>query len=128
MKTETLFMSALAAASLSLAAPAFAHPKLVSSTPAASTTVNAPGRISLTFSERLMPRLSGLEVSMSGMPGMTNHAPMKISNVTTAVAEDGKTLVATFARPLGAGTYKIDWHVVSADTHRIAGSFAFTVR
>src|SRR3546814_1149904 len=113
---------------LGLAAPAWAHPKLVSSTPAANATVANANRVTLTFSERLMPRMSGVELAMTGMPGMANHAPMKISGFSTAVDRGGKTLVVTFARPLSAGTYKLDWHAVSADTHRITGSLSFTVR
>lgn len=120
--------SLAAALALSVAAPALAHPKLVSSTPAARATVTRINTITLSFSERLVPRLSGIEVAMTGRPGMANHAPMKLSGFKTALAKDGKTLIARFARPLGLGTYKVDWHVVSADTHRITGSLSFTVR
>lgn len=117
-----------AALMLGIAAPALAHPKLVSATPAANTAVSSTNVITLSFSERLLPRLSGVEVTMIGMPGMANHAPMKIAGLKTAIGEDGKTLVTRFPRPLAAGTYKVDWHVVSADTHRINGSLTFTVR
>lgn len=126
---KTIIRAAAAAAILlSVAAPAWAHPKLVSSTPAANATVASANRVTLTFSERLMPRMSGVEFAMTGMPGMANHAPMKITGYRTAVGGDGKTLVVTLARPLSAGTYKLDWHAVSADTHRIDGSLTFTVR
>lgn len=127
MKTKTLF-AAFAALSIGVPAPALAHPKLVSSSPAASATVAATNRLTLTFSERLMPRLSGIDLAMTGMPGMANHAPMKIGGLRTTVGEDGKTLIAALPRPLAAGTYKLDWHAVSVDTHRIAGSLTFTVR
>jgi len=30
--------------------------------------------------------------------------------------------------PLGAGRYSVAWHVVSADTHRVSGNFAFAVK
>src|SRR3546814_9772748 len=75
-----------------------------------------------------MPRLSGVDLAMTGMPGMANHAPMKIGGATTAVGEDGKTLIVTLARPLTAGSYKVDWHAAAADTPRIVGSLTFTVR
>lgn len=110
------------------AVPALAHPKLVRSAPAASAVVRSTDVVTLAFSERLMPRLSGAEVTMTGMPGMANHGPMKISGVRTTVGSDGRTLVARLPRPLSAGTYRIDWHAVSADTHRITGSLSFTVR
>lgn len=117
-----------AALALGVAAPALAHPKLVSSSPAASAAVPSTSVVTLAFSERLMPRLSGIEVAMTGMPGMANHAPMKIAGFQTSIGADGKTLVTRFPRPLLAGTYKVDWHAVSADTHRINGSLTFTVR
>src|SRR3546814_7489158 len=59
-----------------------------------------------TLFRSLMPRLSGVDLAMTGMPGMANHAPMKIGGATTAVGEDGKTLIVTLARPLTAGSYK----------------------
>jgi copper resistance protein C len=114
------------AGSVVLATPALAHPKLVSSQPAAQAAVGATNRVALTFSEQLMPQMSGMEVTMTGMPGMPNHT-MKMTGFRTTV-EGGKTLVATFARPLMAGTYRVQWHAVSADTHRIQGTIDFTVR
>lgn len=110
------------------AAPALAHPKLVAAAPAAKATVSNVKQLSLTFSETLMAPVSGIALTMTGMPGMTNHAPMKIAGIKTSVAKDGKTLVATLARPLVPGTYKLDWHAVSTDTHRITGTQTFTVR
>ena len=111
-----------------IASPALAHPKLLASTPAAKTTATNVTQVSLTFSEGLMAPVSGIDVTMTGMPGMAGHAPMKISGFKTSLAKDGKTLVATFSRPLAAGTYQADWHVVSTDTHKLAGTFNFTVR
>jgi copper resistance protein C len=54
-------LAAIAAVGLSVSAPAYAHPKLVSSTPAANASVSAPSRITLTFTEGLMSKLSGAE-------------------------------------------------------------------
>ncbi len=125
---KTMMLSALAALSLGAAGPAFAHPKLVSSTPAAAATVSAPRQVTLTFSETLLPALSGAEVVMTGMPGMKDHPPMKINGAKTSVAADGKTLQIAFGRPLGAGSYAVNWHAVSGDTHRVTGSVTFTVR
>jgi len=119
---------AIAAALALLAAPALAHPKLVSSTPAAQATITNATQVSLTFSEPLVAPVSGIDLVMTGMPGMASHAPMKITGFKTSVAPDGKTLVAAFPRPLPAGAYKLDWHVVSTDTHRITGTLGFTVR
>lgn len=115
-----------AAILLAAASAANAHPKLVSTTPAPNATVAKPARLELRFSEKLMPKFSGADLMMTGMKGM-KHAPMKVASATT-VAADGRTLVIAPKSPLGAGTYSVAWHVVSADTHRITGNYAFAVK
>jgi methionine-rich copper-binding protein CopC len=42
-------------------------------------------------------------------------------------AADRKQLVVP-VRPLPPGRYKVDWKVLSVDTHRTEGSFAFEVK
>jgi methionine-rich copper-binding protein CopC len=122
-------IAVLSAASVALvSAPAAAHPRLVSSQPTEGAQVSRPRAVSLTFSERLVPAMSNFELVMTGMPGMANHDPMKISGFTAQVAPDGKTLRANLPRPLPAGTYELNWSVVAADTHRIKGKINFTVR
>lgn len=103
-----------------------AHPKLVSTSPAPNAVVVKPARLELRFSERLMPKFSGADLMMVGGKGM-DHAPMKVA-ATSAVAADGRTLIVRPRAPLGAGRYSVAWHVVSADTHRIVGNYAFTVK
>ena len=122
------FATFAAVAGLALAAPALAHPKVVNADPADGATAAKVSKVSLTFSEPLIAQMSGIDVVMTGMPGMANHAPMKMTGVRVALGPDGKTLIATLARPLPAGTYDAAWHVVSTDTHRVAGKLSFTVR
>lgn len=118
-----------ASAGLILSMPAAAHTHVASSTPAASATVSNVRTVSITFSEPFLPALSGLEIVMTGMPGMAGHHPaMKIAGVKVAPSADRKTLVATLPRPLAAGTYDVNWHAVGADTHRMTGTVSFTVR
>ena len=118
-----------AAAGLALAVPASAHTHVVSSTPAAAATASNVRNVTITFSEAFMPALSGLEVVMTGMPGMAGHHPaMKVNGVKVTPSPDSKSLVATLARPLPAGTYDVNWHAVGADTHRMTGTVSFTVR
>lgn len=107
---------------------AYAHPKLVSSTPTANATVARPNRIEMRFNEKLIAKLSGAKLVMTGMPGMAGHAPMNITGLTSQVGPDGKTLIATTRTPLVAGSYKLTWHAVAGDTHRIEGSFTFKVK
>ena len=105
---------------------ALAHPKLLSSSPAANATVAKPTKLSLTFSEKLLAPLSGVDLTMTGMPGMADHAPMPIKGFKTTV--DGNTMVVTLPRALPAGSYDLNWHIVSADQHKIAGKYSFSVK
>jgi methionine-rich copper-binding protein CopC len=105
---------------------AFAHPKLIAARPADHAEVSAPTTVEVSFSEVLMTQLSGADLTMTEMPGMT-MGPMKIEAKTTASA-DGKSLVITPTQPLSPGTYSVDWHVVSDDTHAVKGSFSFRVK
>lgn len=117
-------LSVFAAAAFS--GTALAHPRLVSSSPAANATIAKPAQITLTFSETLVAPLSGVDLTMTGMPGMTDHPPMPVRGFATAV--EGKTLTAKLPRPLPAGTYELKWHAVAADQHRIEGRYTFKVR
>lgn len=116
MKTTVFAVAAVAA--LLAASEAAAHAKLVSAKPAASVAGTAPKKIVLRFSENLEPKFSGFEISYLGAP-----VAMK-----TAVGRDRRTLVGAPARPLAKGAYQVTWHAVTADTHRIKGSYTFTVR
>lgn len=122
-RSSIFFIAALAV--MALPEGAMAHPKLVSSTPAQNATVSRPTSLSLTFSEALVAPLSGIELTMTAMPGMANHKPMPIKGFTTKV--NGKTIIATMPRALPTGTYVLKWHIVGADQHRIEGSYSFKV-
>lgn len=108
-------------------AVAVAHPKVVSAKPAANAKAARTKVVTLTFNERLMPKLSSATLVMTGMPGMANHAPMKMSGVTSKVAPNGKSLVLTSAKALSTGTYRVDWVAVSSDTHRVTGTHTFSI-
>ena len=118
---STLIAAGVALAAAGLATQAAAHAHLVTTTPLANAAAPAPRQLALRFSERLQPRFSGLAVTM---PRMNNMAvPMAV-----AVSKDGKSLVATPAKPLSAGLYRVSWRAVTADTHRVQGAYTFTVR
>lgn len=115
-------LAALAGLSaVALATQAAAHAHLTASNPAADTTVAAPKQLTLQFSEKLEPKFSGLTVTMPQMNDMATP-------VTVSVSKDHMGLVATPAQPLSAGVYKVSWHAVTADTHRMTGAYTFTVR
>ncbi len=110
---------AVSAAVLLSAAPASAHARLVSSTPAATSTVASPRVVTLTFSDRVAPAFSGFD--------LVNAAGATI-RVQTRVSEDGKTISGAPARPLATGAYVVNWRVASPDGHRMTGSTNFSVR
>jgi len=118
--------AATLAVSMFMATAAQAHPKLVSSLPAANAETAAPAKIELKFSEALVVQFSGAKLSMTGMPGMT-HAPMPV-DASVAQGSDAQTMVITPAKPLTTGSYRVDWRAVSGDTHPITGSVTFSVK
>lgn len=114
-------LSFLAASAIVLmaAAPAAAHARLVSATPAEKSTVVAPRVVTLTFSDRVAPAFSGFDVvSVDGAKAA----------VRTQVSQDGKTITGALARPLTAGRYVVNWRIASTDGHRMTGSYDFVVR
>ncbi|TWI50500.1 hypothetical protein IQ22_03894 [Pseudomonas duriflava] len=113
-------------AGLFLTALAQAHPKLVSSQPAAEASVAAPATIELHFSENLVTQFSGARLMMTGMQGMS-HEPMAIPAKISA-GSDPKTMLITPVKPLVPGTYRVEWRAVSSDTHPITGNYSFTVK
>ena len=113
-----------ATALFALAGTANAHPKLLSASPAANATVATPARVELHFSETLMLAFSKADLTMAAMPGM---AAMAMPSTATLAAH-GKTLVITPKAKLSAGRYNVAWHVVSTDTHKVAGNYAFAVK
>ena len=113
---------------LAFAGSAQAHTKLVSSTPSANATVTKPGRVVLTFNEKVVANFTGATLTMTSMPGMAAHQPMAITGFTSAMSANGKTLTLTMRRALSAGTYQLKWHAAGADTHRMEGTLSFTVR
>ena len=85
------FLPAATAALALLLTPvaASAHTKLVGSTPAANATVSKVTAVSLRFNEKVIASTVKAELVMTGMPGMANHAPMKIA-ATSTMGKDGK--------------------------------------
>ena len=120
------FLTFAAAFAMALPGVAAAHSKLVSSSPAADATVTKINKLTLTFSETFLAPMSGAELTMTGMPGMANHAPMPIKGFKTSV--EGKTMILALPRALPAGTYNLKWHIVGADQHKMEGGYSFTVK
>lgn len=111
--------AALAAMLLMLAAapPAFGHAHLSKAVPAPGATVTEPKEIQLTFTEPLEPAFSTIEL---------HDAAGKRLETEKAQVKDNVMHVPL--KSLDAGTYKVNWRVLSVDTHKSEGSFSFTVK
>ena len=117
---KPLAILALAAIALAPAAPAFAHAHVVASTPAANAVIAAPKKLSVTFSEKLVPAFSKLGVSMVGMK---MDVPVK-----TTLGADGKTLVAVPQGAFMKGSYVINWSAASVDGHKSKNAIPFKIK
>ncbi|AWY38705.1 hypothetical protein DKY63_01800 [Pseudomonas putida] len=118
MLKKTLTTAALLG-SLLAASSVWAHAHLKSQTPAADSTVSPPAELSLIFSEGVEADFSKVTISKDG-------TEILVKSLATQ-GGDKKTLIVTPAVPLTAGSYKVEWHVVSVDTHKSEGAYAFKV-
>lgn len=118
----------IAAAALTLSAPALAHVKIASASPAEGSMANAPKSVVLNFSDSLIPAKTGVELIMTAMPGHANHGEMPIKNFLPAWSNGNKTLTLSLRQPLRTGTYEARWQSTGGDGHKMAGKLTFKVR
>ncbi|WP_024278217.1 copper homeostasis periplasmic binding protein CopC [Xanthobacter sp. 126] len=117
-RIATLF--AAAALGLMSATAAFAHAHLEKAVPGVGATVSAgPSEVRLVFSEAVEPRFSSIVVTRADGSAVASGA--------AADASDPKALVLKLGAALPAGAYKVQWKIVSVDTHKTEGSFGFQV-
>jgi methionine-rich copper-binding protein CopC len=117
--TAMATLAVLAMGALSTSAEA--HPKLKSVSPAADVSSKvSPKEIKLNFSEGVIAKFSGLELKDEAGKTITTGVPATDPG-------DRKQLVVPLPSPLIAGRYKVAWHVVSEDTHRVKGEYSFEV-
>jgi methionine-rich copper-binding protein CopC len=109
------------AALLALAAsPALAHPTLQDAAPFPETTTRQPpASIRLTFSEGVVPAFSRITLVRQGGQAVKTGVALK--------TKDPKVLAVPVTGRLAPGTYKVEWRVVSKDTHRVEGSYVFVL-
>lgn len=99
------------------ASPAGAHAALVSADPALGASLDRlPASVSLEFSDEMN---QPSQISVLGPDGK------KIGRGETIV--DGATVSRQIVDPGQAGTYRVDYRVVSADGHPVTSSYKFTV-
>jgi methionine-rich copper-binding protein CopC len=120
MKKMTSMAAIAMLASVLCGTAAYAHPELQSAEPAAGAATASPKQIRITFNENVMAQFSGAEVKdQSGKMIATGKATVDPANK--------KQLVVPVNEPLSPGYYKVEWHAVSDDTHRVKGNYSFSV-
>ena len=114
MKTKLIIAALMA---LLTSAAALAHAMLDSANPrVGSSQAAAPREVALTFTEKLEPAFSTIEV---------RNANGAVVSIGKAVAKG--TQMRGALKSLPPGTYTVKWRVLSVDTHRTQGDFTFRV-
>ena len=120
MTQRLLAASALAALALmSLAGPASAHARLVSTTPPGGATVDeAPERVRLNFSERIEANFAGIQVFDVDRERVdAGDARVEGDNVSLALQP--------LTKP---GRYTVVFRIISGDGHPVKSQFTFTYK
>ena len=102
---------------LLLTSAADAHAMLERAEPRVGNKVASPPReVTLWFTQKLETAFSTITV--------TNAAGERVDTGKTRVSGSQMSVAI---RAGGAGTYRVNWQVLSVDTHRTEGSFTFQV-
>jgi methionine-rich copper-binding protein CopC len=98
------------------AAPASAHTRLLSSTPADGSTVpTAPDQVTLLFAQHLL-----------GLGAVAVLGPDGANVAVGAPVLDGAAVTQRLASHRPAGVYRLSYRIVSADGHPVSGGVTFT--
>ena len=97
---------------------AYAHALLDRAEPRVGSVVQqAPREVALTFTQNIEGSFSTLEV--------TDAAGQRVDEGTPAIQGN---VMRVPVKTLAPGVYRVEWHVLSVDTHRTEGRFTFEVR
>lgn len=109
------------AAAAFVATAAWAHAMLEHAIPGVGATVQAsPSELQITFTQNIVPAFSGAKLATAeGASIPTGKARVDAANPNVLHVPVGQRL-----KP---GTYVVQWHVTSVDTHATSGSYKFTV-
>ena len=99
-----------------------AHARLINQSPAAGAVITAaPQTLTLNFTEGIKPGLSGLTLIGPNNSQIALGTP-KIDPANPA------QMIVPIEKPLASGTYQVQWHAVSQDSHKTQGNYAFSVK
>jgi len=114
---RTLFLIATFGLPLLGIGDAAAHAFLDHASPRVGTAVaTAPREVTLWFTQKLEAAFSGVRV--------TNAAGQRVDAGGTRVNGSG---ISVTLRSGGTGAYRVEWKVLSVDTHTTEGNFTFRV-
>ncbi len=103
------------------ATPAWPHASLVRSSPARRATLaTAPDRVQLWFNEAIEPKFSSVSV--------WDAAGQQVDLGDARVEPEDPKHLTVGVKPLGRGTYKVKFRVLSVDGHVVESEFPFTLR
>jgi methionine-rich copper-binding protein CopC len=117
MRSSTVFGITGLLLLLLVAGDATAHAFLDHAEPRVGNTVaTAPHEVTLFFTQKLEAAFSTITV--------TNAAGERVDSGKTRVSG---SQMSVSLRAGGPGAYRVNWHVLSADTHSTNGNFTFKV-
>jgi copper resistance protein C len=121
MRCSSNLVIALALAGALIPARTWAHAQHGTAMPAARSTVAVPpSGIRLSFSD-------GVEVRFSSKTLMDDRSTIATE---PPIVDPGnqKISVIKLKKLLNRGSYRVNWRIVSVDSHRTSGSFCFVVK
>src|SRR5262249_52536099 len=117
IQTITKRIAIACAIALASSGAALAHPVLHHASPEAGSTVSeSPHEVTLTFTDSLEAAFSSADV--------TNSSGMRVDEGKPQV---NGNMIRISLKTLSPGSYRVHWRAVSVDTHRLEGSFTFSV-
>lgn len=120
MRRSSLIFPFLIALAVARVSPAMAHAFPDHSSPAVGGVVaEAPKQVQIWFTQKIEAAFSRIEVFDSG--------GKRVDAGNASVDPQDGRLLRVSLKALPAGAYKVQWHVVSVDTHASEGNFTFTV-
>ena len=120
-RTLTLWLTAALTAAIAVvpAIPAFAHSELLETTPAAGSKLSEPPtQVQLVFGENVQQQ-GGAIVVQAGDGSRVEEADTFASEANVATVQ--------LAKSAPAGTYTVNFRVVSADGHVVSDTFSYRV-
>lgn len=101
--------------------PAWAHAFLDHAEPKVGSSItHPPAEVKIWFTQEVEPAFSSIEVK--------DAQSRQVDKKDVHLDPENKSLLEVSLPPLPGGTYTVNWHVVSVDTHRTQGHFEFTIK